>query len=53
MQYALGEDTVGSGRRVCAREEAVRDVLRLFDGGLVSHENGEVDFVIQIFITKS
>lgn len=38
MQYALGEDTVGGGGRVCAREETVRDVLRLFDGGLASHE---------------
>jgi len=53
VQYALGEDTVGGGGRVCACEETVRDVLRLLDGGLVSHENGEVDFVIQIFITKS
>jgi hypothetical protein len=51
VQYALGEDTVGGRGRVCAREETVRDVSRLFDGGLVSHENGEVDFVIQIFIT--
>ena len=53
MQYALGEDTVGGGGRVCAREETVRDVLRLFDGDLVSHENDKVDFVIQVFITKS
>ena len=53
MQYALGEDTVGGSGRVCAYEETVRDMLCLFDGGLVSHENSKADFVIQIFITKS